>query len=133
MGLRGNRFNRTKSTLLAIGLISASQIPETNHFSRHADPSNMGQEYSDAFKSIQLFAKKKLTLLPFLLENVGAPELNLPDGIQPRTEERTSNRLLKPYGHNYSGHYTAEINQDVLFLNSLQFVAVVSDCRTITF
>lgn len=52
-------------------------------------PPNMGLEYTEEFKSIypEVAEEKNVTLIPFLLENVGGiPELNLPDGIHP-TEE----------------------------------------------
>lgn len=52
-------------------------------------PPNMGQSYTEEFKSIfgELANENDVIYLPFILEGVaGDPELNLPDGIHP-TEE----------------------------------------------
>ena len=52
-------------------------------------PPNMGQAYTTEFRNIyiELAAKNKMTLIPFLLEGVGGePELNQSDGIHPTAE-----------------------------------------------
>ena len=52
-------------------------------------PPNMGQDYTSEFKNIfpDLAKKNDLTLVPFLLENVGGiPSLNQSDGIHPTKE-----------------------------------------------
>jgi acyl-CoA thioesterase-1 len=52
-------------------------------------PPNLGEEYTEAFRSIfpRVAAAHEATLLPFLLEGVaGVPELNQPDGIHPTVE-----------------------------------------------
>ncbi len=52
-------------------------------------PPNMGPEFTTAFRDMypRLAEEEQLTLIPFLLENVGGiPALNLPDGIHPNVE-----------------------------------------------
>lgn len=52
-------------------------------------PPNMGSAYASSFKAIfpQLAAKNKMTLMPFLLKDVGGvPSLNQKDGIHPTAE-----------------------------------------------
>ena len=52
-------------------------------------PPNMGQKYTSEFKNIfpDLAKKNSLSLVPFLLENVGGiVELNQSDGIHPTAE-----------------------------------------------
>src|ERR1700743_3809519 len=52
-------------------------------------PPNMGATYVNNFKAVfpQLAAKNKMTLMPFLLANVGGnPKLNQADGIHPTAE-----------------------------------------------
>lgn len=52
-------------------------------------PPNMGSRYTTQFRQIykRLAAEQDLTLMPFLLEDVGGiPELNLADGIHPNAE-----------------------------------------------
>ena len=49
-------------------------------------PPNMGEEYSNDFRSIfpEIAEKNEAAFIPFLLENVaGEPDLNLADGIHP--------------------------------------------------
>jgi acyl-CoA thioesterase-1 len=89
-GLRGIALTETKSNLLAIVDKVRAKFPETTIILAGMQiPPNMGQEYSTEFKEIYpaVAKEKNVTLIPFLLENVGGiPELNLPDGIHP-TEE----------------------------------------------
>jgi len=89
-GLRGIALTETKSNLLAMVDKVRTKFPETKIILAGMQiPPNMGQEYSNEFKEIYpaVAKEKNVTLIPFLLENVGGiPELNLPDGIHP-TEE----------------------------------------------
>lgn len=89
-GLRGISLSETRSNLQAI--IDAvrnknSEIPII--LAGMQLPPNLGQGYTTEFKSIfeELAAKNELTLIPFLLKDVGGiPELNLSDGIHPNEE-----------------------------------------------
>ncbi|WP_111671530.1 arylesterase [Algoriphagus litoralis] len=89
-GLRGILPSESKKNLIGIIDKVRSKYPETKIILAGMQiPPNMGQEYTEEFKSIypEVAAEKDVTLIPFLLENVGGiPELNLPDGIHP-TEE----------------------------------------------
>jgi acyl-CoA thioesterase-1 len=89
-GLRGILPAESKSNLLAIIDKVKSKYPNTIIILAGMQiPPNMGQEYTEEFKSIYpaVAAEKQVTLIPFLLEGVaGNPDLNLPDGIHP-TEE----------------------------------------------
>lgn len=52
-------------------------------------PTNYGADYRKKFEAIypKLSKEYKITLIPFLLENVGGvSKLNLPDGIHPNPE-----------------------------------------------
>ncbi len=86
-GLRGIALSETKSNLLAMVDKVRAKFPETKIILAGMQiPPNMGQEYSNEFKEIYpaVAKEKNVTLIPFLLENVGGiPELNLPDGIHP--------------------------------------------------
>jgi acyl-CoA thioesterase-1 len=86
-GLRGIDLTETKSNLLAMVDKVRAKFPETKIILAGMQiPPNMGQEYSNEFKKIYpaVAKEKNVTLIPFLLENVGGiPELNLPDGIHP--------------------------------------------------
>lgn len=89
-GLRGILPAESKRNLSGIIEKVRTKYPETKIILAGMQiPPNMGQEYTEEFKSIypEVAAEKNVTLIPFLLENVGGiPELNLPDGIHP-TEE----------------------------------------------
>jgi acyl-CoA thioesterase I len=89
-GLRGILPSESKKNLSGIIDKVRAKYPETKIILAGMQiPPNMGQEYTEEFKSIypEVAAEKNVTLIPFLLENVGGiPELNLPDGIHP-TEE----------------------------------------------
>lgn len=89
-GLRGIALSETKSNLMGIIDKVRSSYPDTKIILAGMQiPPNMGQEYTDEFQGIfpSVAEDKNVTLIPFLLENVGGiPELNLPDGIHP-TEE----------------------------------------------
>jgi acyl-CoA thioesterase-1 len=52
-------------------------------------PQNMGADYTEKFKAVfpAVAEKKKVTLIPFVLEGVGGkPELNQPDRIHPNAK-----------------------------------------------
>lgn len=89
-GLRGIKLTETKNNLLKIIDKVRSKFPETKIILAGMQiPPNMGQEYASEFTAMYpaVAEEKNVTLIPFLLENVGGiPELNLPDGIHP-TEE----------------------------------------------
>ncbi|MHA7130987.1 arylesterase [Algoriphagus namhaensis] len=89
-GLRGIKISETQSNLEGIIDKVREKYPETHIILAGMQiPPNMGQEYTAEFTKIypEVAEKKGVTLIPFLLENVGGiPELNLPDGIHP-TEE----------------------------------------------
>lgn len=89
-GLRGIEISETKKNLEGIIDKVQTKYPETKIILAGMQiPPNMGKEYSEEFSEIYpVIAKEKnVTLIPFLLQNVGGiPELNLPDGIHP-TEE----------------------------------------------
>lgn len=89
-GLRGILPAESKRNLIGIIDKVRGKYPNTEIILAGMQiPPNMGLEYTQEFKSIYpaVAAEKNVTLIPFLLENVGGiPELNLPDGIHP-TEE----------------------------------------------
>lgn len=89
-GLRGIKLTETKSNLLKIIDKVRSKFPDTKIILAGMQiPPNMGQDYAKEFTDMYpaVAAEKDVTLIPFLLEDVGGiPELNLPDGIHP-TEE----------------------------------------------
>ncbi|MEB2774386.1 arylesterase [Algoriphagus sp. D3-2-R+10] len=89
-GLRGIKLTETKSNLLKIIDKVRAKFPETKIILAGMQiPPNMGQEYASEFSAMYpaVAEEKDVTLIPFLLEDVGGiPELNLPDGIHP-TEE----------------------------------------------
>ncbi len=89
-GLRGIKIEETKSNLLGMIDKVREKYPDSKIILAGMQiPPNMGQEYTNQFAKIypEVAEEKDVTLIPFLLENVGGiPELNLPDGIHP-TEE----------------------------------------------
>jgi acyl-CoA thioesterase-1 len=89
-GLRGIKLTETKSNLLKIIDKVRSKFPDTKIILAGMQiPPNMGQDYATEFTNMYpaVAEEKDVTLIPFLLEDVGGiPELNLPDGIHP-TEE----------------------------------------------
>tara|TARA_R110002072_G_scaffold199405_4_gene357039 strand:- start:14058 stop:14753 length:696 start_codon:yes stop_codon:yes gene_type:complete len=89
-GLRGVNLTETKNNLQSIIEQVKNKNEETKIVLLGMEiPPNMGPEYTAEFRSIfpELAQKNDLTLLPFLLENVGGiPELNQQDGIHPTAE-----------------------------------------------
>lgn len=89
-GLRGIKVSESKSNLLKMIDKVRAKFPDTKIILAGMQiPPNMGQEYAGEFTDMYpaVAKEKNVTLIPFLLENVGGiPELNLPDGIHP-TEE----------------------------------------------
>ena len=89
-GLRGIPLEETRNNLQAI----IDAVREKNSDTKIVltgmqIPPNMGKEYTSGFKNIfpELAIKNNISLIPFLLENVGGiPELNQADGIHPTVE-----------------------------------------------
>ena len=86
--LRGLSLDLTKSNLQAIIDSTKNKYPRvTIIVAGMLAPPNLGEEYTDKFRSIFTVLSKDALLVPFLLEGVGGvPELNLPDGIHPTAE-----------------------------------------------
>jgi len=104
-GLRGLPLADTRANLQAIIDTVRQQAPRAKIVLAGMQiPPNMGQAYTAEFKNLytELAARNHLTLIPFLLENVGGiARLNQPDGIHPTPEghrlvARTVWRTLKP-------------------------------------
>jgi len=89
-GLRGTPLSETKKNLQdIIDKVKAKYPGSKLVFAGMEIPPNMGQAYTTEFRNIyiELAAKNKMTLIPFLLEGVGGePELNQADGIHPTAE-----------------------------------------------
>ncbi|RAI91955.1 acyl-CoA thioesterase-1 [Algoriphagus yeomjeoni] len=89
-GLRGIAISETKKNLMLIIDKVREKYPDTKIILAGMQiPPNMGTDYAREFTEIYpaVAEEKDVTLIPFLLENVGGiKELNLPDGIHP-TEE----------------------------------------------
>lgn len=89
-GLRGVPLKETRGNLQAI--IDAVRTKNANTKIILAGmqlPPNMGQDYTSEFRTIfpELAEKNDLSLIPFLLKDVGGvPELNQADGIHPTVE-----------------------------------------------
>lgn len=103
-GLRGINLTETKSNLLKIIDKVRSKFPDTKIILAGMQiPPNMGQEYAAEFTAMYpaVAEEKNVTLIPFLLENVGGiPELNLPDGIHPTEEgHKIVFETIWPYIH----------------------------------
>jgi acyl-CoA thioesterase-1 len=86
-GLRGVDLKQTKENLQYIIDAVKEKYPETKIVLAGMQiPPNMGQEYASEFQNIfpNLATKNKVSLIPFLLEDVGGiSELNQSDGIHP--------------------------------------------------
>lgn len=86
-GLRGVPLSETKNNLQFIIDTVKEKYPDTKIILAGMQiPPNLGQEYTDEFKTIfpNLAQKNDVSLIPFLLDGVGGiPELNQPDGIHP--------------------------------------------------
>jgi acyl-CoA thioesterase-1 len=89
-GLRGVSLKETKENLQVIINAVVSKNSATKIVLAGMQiPPNMGQEYTAEFKTIfpVLAEKNKLSLIPFLLKDVGGVvELNQSDGIHPTKE-----------------------------------------------
>ena len=89
-GLRGIPLKETRQNLQAIMDTVRIKNPDTKIVLTGMQlPPNLGQDYTGEFKNIfpELAQENKVTLVPFLLENVGGiPELNQQDGIHPTAE-----------------------------------------------
>ena len=89
-GLRGVPLKETRENLQAIIDAVLAKNAETKIILAGMQlPPNMGRDYITEFKTIfpDLATKGKLSLIPFLLKDVGGiPELNQSDGIHPTVE-----------------------------------------------
>lgn len=89
-GLRGIPVSETKKNLQAIlDKVKAKYPGAKLVLAGMQMPPSMGKTYTTEFKNVypELAKKNNLTLIPFLLENVGGEaKLNLPDGIHPTAE-----------------------------------------------
>ena len=89
-GLRGIPIEKTRSNLQAIIDLVKKKNPNTKIILAGMQiPPNIGPEYTVAFREIfpEIATKNNISLIPFLLENVGGiAELNLEDGIHPTAE-----------------------------------------------
>lgn len=89
-GLRGIPLKETRNNLQTIiDVVRAKNVETHIILAGMQIPPNMGQEYTQEFRTIfpDLAAKNDLQLIPFLLNGVaGIPDLNLPDGIHPTAE-----------------------------------------------
>jgi acyl-CoA thioesterase-1 len=104
-GLRGIPVTETAANLQAIIDAVKTKYPAAKIVLAGMQiPPNMGAAYAGAFRNtfLQLAAKNKATLIPFLLQGVGGiPGLNQQDGIHPTAEGHkivANNvwRVLKP-------------------------------------
>ena len=104
-GLRGLPLADTRKNLQAIIDTVRRQSPQTKIVLAGMQiPPNMGPAYTADFKQLytDIATKNKLTLIPFLLENVGGiAKLNQADGIHPTPEghrlvARTVWRTVQP-------------------------------------
>lgn len=104
-GLRGLPLADTRKNLQAIIDTVRQKAPQAKIVLAGMQiPPNMGPAYAADFKKLygELAAKNKLTLIPFLLENVGGiAKLNQRDGIHPtpaghKLVARTVWRTLQP-------------------------------------
>ena len=88
-GLRGITPETTRSNIEGIIDRARKKYPDIKIVLAGMQmPANMGKAYTDRFKAIfpAVAKAKKVALIPFLLEGVGAvPELNLPDLIHPNS------------------------------------------------
>ncbi|MGV3557174.1 arylesterase [Larkinella arboricola] len=89
-GLRGIPIKDSQKNLQAIIDTVRQKSPQAQIVLAGMQiPPNLGPDYSEQFKAMytDLADKNKLTLIPFLLENVGGiRKLNQPDGIHPTAE-----------------------------------------------
>lgn len=89
-GLRGISTDETYKNLgLIIDKVREENPEVTIILAGMQIPPNMGADYTTKFQELypQIAQEKEVTLLPFLLKNVGGiAELNLPDGIHPTAE-----------------------------------------------
>jgi acyl-CoA thioesterase I len=89
-GLRGIPVSETVKNLQAIVDTVKAKYPDAKLILLGMQvPPNMGAAYAYSFKTIfpDLAAKNKMTLMPFLLKDVGGvPALNQKDGIHPTAE-----------------------------------------------
>lgn len=92
-GLRGVNLSATKKNLQYIIDAVKTKYPNCKIVLTGMQiPPNLGQEYTAEFRNIfpSLANKNKVSLIPFLLKNVGGiPALNQSDGIHPTKQGHT--------------------------------------------
>ena len=89
-GLRGVPLSETRLNLQAIIDVVREKSPDTKIILAGMElPPNMGQDYTNEFRSIfaSLAKKNNVDFIPFILKDVGGiAELNQSDGIHPNIE-----------------------------------------------
>ena len=89
-GLRGIDLGSTKKNLISIIEKVREKKPDAKIILTGMQvPPNLGPDYTAEFKQMypEIAEQKNVTLIPFLLEEVGGnPELNQADGIHPTAE-----------------------------------------------
>lgn len=89
-GLRGIDPSNTKKNLITIIEKVREKDSEIDVILAGMEaPPNLGQQYTSEFRNVfsEVASQKKVTFMPFLLEDVaGIDELNQPDGIHPTAE-----------------------------------------------
>jgi acyl-CoA thioesterase-1 len=106
-GLRGIPLSETRKNLQTIIDVVRKKNSETKIILAAIQiPPNLGIEYTTEFKNIfpELAAKNNVSLIPFLLKNVGGIEgLNQNDGIHPTAE-----------GHKILAQNTWDVLKDII-------------------
>lgn len=106
-GLRGIPLSETRKNLQTIIDVVRKKNPETKIILAAVQiPPNLGIEYTTEFKNIfpELAAKNNVSLIPFLLKNVGGKaDLNQSDGIHPTAE-----------GHKILAQNTWDVLKDII-------------------
>lgn len=89
-GLRGIPVSETRTNLQSIIDKVKAKYPQAKLVLAGMQiPPNMGEDYAKKFRELfpELARKNNMTLIPFLLQDVGGVrELNQPDGIHPTAE-----------------------------------------------
>ena len=89
-GLRGLPVATSRGNLVAIIERVRAKNPSVKILLAGMQmPTSMGPDYTVAFAAMfpEIAEQQKVTLIPFLLEDVGGmPSMNLPDGIHPNPE-----------------------------------------------
>jgi len=103
-GLRGITPDSTRKNIAGIIDRARKKYPDIKILLAGMQmPGNMGKDYTEKYRKIfpALAKEKKVALVPFLLDGVGAqPEMNLPDLIHPNAKghERVSRNVWRVLG-----------------------------------